>query len=47
MAKIAFEEKQNIEYKESWRDEYLKGFVVSPTHRAAEFISVWMTTMRW
>ena len=24
MAKIAFEEKQNIEYKESWRDEYLK-----------------------
>ena len=24
MAKIASEEKQNIEYKESWRDEYLK-----------------------
>ena len=24
MAKIAFEEKQNIEYKESGRDEYLK-----------------------
>ena len=24
MAKISFEEKQNIEYKESWRDEYLK-----------------------
>ena len=24
MTKIAFEEKQNIEYKESWRDEYLK-----------------------
>ena len=24
MAKIAFEEKQNIEYKESWRVEYLK-----------------------
>lgn len=24
MAKVAFEEKQNIEYKVSWRDEYLK-----------------------
>ena len=24
MAKIAFEENQNVEYKESWRDEYLK-----------------------
>ena len=24
MANIAFEEKQNVEYKESWRDEYLK-----------------------
>ena len=24
MAKIASAEKQNIEYKESWRDEYLK-----------------------
>ena len=24
MAKIASEEKQNIEYKESWRNEYLK-----------------------
>ena len=24
MAKIAFEENQNVEYKEAWRDEYLK-----------------------
>ena len=24
MAKITYEEKQNIEYKESWRNEYLK-----------------------
>ena len=24
MAKITFEENQNIEYKEAWREEYLK-----------------------
>lgn len=46
-------ESQNIEYKQVWKDDYLKkttilnGYVASLMHKVAQSLSVLMTTVRF
>lgn len=39
-------ESQNIEFKESWRDEYQNGFVALPMHKAVRCILVYVIMAR-